>query len=163
MLGVARPALEGYAWGMTFEEAYRILGVQSGSRSSPKDVQIAYRRQAMKCHPDRAGSEAEAAAFTKRFIQVRDAYEYLREEGFPVAETEEVLYDVINDFPSMTPAGRSFVPKKTDDLSDVSLAEKLGFNFPINLEAISLWGILLPLAAVFIILFIRYLLRFITA
>lgn len=117
----------------------------------------------MECHPDRAGSESEAAVFTKRFIEVRDAYEHLREEGFPVAETEEVLYDVINDFPPMAPAGRSFVPKKTDDLSDVSLSEKLGFNFSINLEAISLWGVLLPLAAVIVVLFIRYLLRLITA
>lgn len=146
---------------MTVEAAYRILGVTSGS--SPKDVQKAYRRQAMKCHPDRAGSESEAAVFTKRFIEVRDAYEHLREEGFPVAETEEVLYDVINDFPPMAPAGRSFVPKKTDDLSNVSLSEKLGFNFPINLEAISLWGVILPLAAVIVVLFIRYLLRLITA
>lgn len=146
---------------MTAEESYRILGVASGS--SPKDVQKAYRRQAMKCHPDRAGSETEAAAFTKRFIEVRDAYEHLREGGFPVAETEEVLYDVIKDFPPMAPAGRSFAPKKTDKLSDVSLSEKLGFSFPINLEAISLWGVIIPLGAVIVILFIRYLLRLIMA
>ncbi len=146
---------------MTAEEAYRILGVEAGS--SPKNVQKAYRRRAMRCHPDRAGSETEAAAFTKRFIEVRDAYEYLRREGFPVAETEEVLYDVIDDFPPMAPAGRSFAPKKTDDLSDVSLSEKLGFSFSIDLEAISMWGIIIPVGGVIIILFIRYLLRLIVA
>ena len=146
---------------MTAEEAYLILDVKSGS--SPKDVQKAYRRQAMKCHPDRAGSETEAAVFTKRFIEIRDAYEHLRQEGFPVAETEEVLYDVIKDYPPMTPAGRSFAPKKTDELSDVSLSEKLGFGFSIDLEAISLWGVIIPLGVVIAVLFVRYLLRLITA
>ncbi|MFH2203576.1 MAG: J domain-containing protein [Elusimicrobiota bacterium] len=142
---------------MTTEEAYSILDVEAGA--SPKEVQQAYRRQAMRCHPDRARSAAEAQSFTKRFIEVRDAYEYLRTAGFPVAETEEVLYDVIDDLPPMTPAGRSFAPKKDDEYSDISLAEKLGFGFSVNLEAISLWGIIIPAGAVIVVLFVRWLFR----
>ena len=145
---------------MTTEEAYRILGVEPGA--PPKEVQHAYRRQALRCHPDKARSEAEAASFTKRFIGVRDAYEYLRAEGFPVSATEEVLYDVLEDFPPMAPAGRSFVPKKKDPFNEIGLAEKLGFGFSLDREAIWVWGIIIPMGALGVVLFIRYLLRVLT-
>lgn len=142
---------------MTTDEAYRILGVAPGA--GPKEVQAAYRNQAMQCHPDKARTEAQSGAYTRRFMEVRNAYEYLRQEGFPVPETEEVLYDVYPDLPPMAPAGRSFVPKKKDALADVSLSEKLGFSFSVDLESFSLWGVIIPVGAITVVLFIRYLLR----
>ena len=80
---------------MTTEFAYRVLGVTPGT--SADEVQKAYRRLAMSCHPDRARSEKDTRAFTKKFLTVRDAYEFLREEGFPVPQTEEVLHDIIDE------------------------------------------------------------------
>jgi len=150
---------------MTTEKAYEILGVAPGS--DPKSVQKAYRLKAMTCHPDKAGSEAQTAGLTKRFIEVRDAYEHLRNEGFPMPETEEILDDVMGpdfEFPPMTPAGRSFAPRKPDELQEsIGQAEKLGLGFSWDLESWSMWVVIIPAGAVTLVLFVRYLLRLLTA
>lgn len=136
---------------MTTDQAYTILRVEPGA--TPKDVQKAYRARAMECHPDRASSEEQAAYLTKKFMEVRDAYEYLRKEGFPVPETEEVLEDL--DPPVSWTAWRSFAPKEPPE--DPGFLAKLGISPEVDLQAVVLWGIVIPGAAVCLFLFLKWL------
>ncbi|MFC1679561.1 J domain-containing protein [Elusimicrobiota bacterium] len=136
---------------MTTEEAYAVLGVQAGA--SPKEVQLAYRKRAMERHPDRASSEAEVAYFTKRFMEVRDAYEHLRREGFPVPEPQEV----VEDPPEIRTVTRVWAKKKEGEDDDISLSEKLGLGFHVTVESIVMWGILIPGGIVLLVLFLRFL------
>ena len=64
---------------MTPEEAYRILELEPGA--TPEAVQEAYRKAALRTHPDRA--EGFGLHDKKAWLKVRDAYEHLREAGFP--------------------------------------------------------------------------------
>ncbi|MBI5242893.1 MAG: DnaJ domain-containing protein [Elusimicrobia bacterium] len=61
--------------------AYEILGLEPGA--SPLDVKQAYRRAALATHPDRAPTKASRRQYMKQFLRVRDAYEFLRVNGFP--------------------------------------------------------------------------------
>ncbi|MFH1724880.1 MAG: DnaJ domain-containing protein [Elusimicrobiota bacterium] len=137
---------------MRTEEAYAILGVEPGA--SPKEVQLAYRKGALACHPDRASSEDEVAYFTKRFLEVRDAYEYLRSQGFPVPEPQQV----VEDPPQVRTAGRSFAPKEGAG-DDVGLGEKLGLDFRFDLGSLWVWGILIPGGLAALIYFLKFLFR----
>ncbi len=144
---------------MDTEAAYRLLGVEPGT--DPKSVQRAYRKQALLCHPDRARAEDEKELYTRRFLEIRDAYESLREAGFPGPSAsaimeEEGLADVDAGF---APAGRSFAPKGRRPEDDISFAEKMDWRLPISLEWILIWLILLPAGAVSVVLFARWLLR----
>lgn len=64
---------------MTPEEAYRILELEPGA--TPEQVQEAYRKAAVRTHPDKA--EGYGLHDRKAWLKVRDAYEYLRAAGFP--------------------------------------------------------------------------------
>jgi hypothetical protein len=135
---------------MTSEQAYTVLGVEPGT--TPKEVQLAYRRQAMKYHPDRAGSADESEYFTRKFLEIRDAYEFLRDEGFPVPETRVVLEDV---YPVDRLAGRSFKPRDPHEarrfLKETSYEVKTGPG------AIVLWCVVIPGSAVTIVLVMKWL------
>ena len=137
-----------YPLRMTDDEAYRVLGVSPGSDA--KGVQRAYRERALEAHPDRAGSDGERAIFTKRFLRVRDAYEYLRKAGFPVPAPEEV----VEDPPEIRTYHRSFA--KPWDEEEFSQAEKLGVQWEWSLEGIILWGVIVPCGAIGAVLFLRY-------
>ena len=137
---------------MTTEQAYRVLGVEPGA--SPKDVQSAYRKRALELHPDRAGSPEESQYFYRRFLEIRDAYEHLRREGFPVPEPEVAVPDVS---PGSWTAGRSFAPKK-GEAQEAGQLEKLGFNFEFNMGALLFWGIFMPGAGILLVYFIKWLL-----
>ena len=65
------------------------MGMAGGA--SAKAVQRADRRKALEFHPDRAGPDGDKEYFTKRFIEVKEAYETLREEGFPGPPSEDIL------------------------------------------------------------------------
>lgn len=137
---------------MDAEKAYTVLGVEPGA--SPKEVQLAYRKKALECHPDRASSAEEAEYLQGKFLQVRDAYEFLRRAGFPVPEPEKVV-----DVPAEGwAAGRSFAPRREPE--DVGQIEKLGLGFKVRNETIVIWGILIPSGAVGIFYFLRLLRRF---
>lgn len=138
---------------MDAEEAYRVLGVAPGS--SPKQVQAEYRKKVLEFHPDRAATPEQADYFHRRFLEVRDAYEHLRREGFPVPETREVVPEVSEE--GWT-AGRSFAPKP-GQAEEVGLAQKLGFDFSVDLGAALLWLVLIPAGAVGTVYFVRFLLR----
>jgi len=137
---------------VTSDEAYRILGVEPGA--SPKEVQLAYRERALERHPDRASSADEAAAFTRRFMEVRDAYEHLRRAGFPVPEPQTL----VNDPPQVRTYERNFGPKKGEH-EEMGTLEKLGLNFEVAPETIVIWGILIPGGVVLLVLFLRFLIR----
>lgn len=148
---------------MDAEQAYRILGVAPGA--DPKEVQRAYRRQALAFHPDRAGTTGDKEYFTQRFLAVRDAYEQLRREGFPGPSTAEILDEVGLADPAqgLTPAGRSFYQARKKEDEEMPLAQKLGFSVRVDLEAIFLWGVLIPGGAVAVVLFVRHLWRMLGA
>ena len=59
---------------MTKTEAVKILGLSM--RYSQDDLRSAYRKMAMKYHPDRAGKE-----YTDTFAKINEAYTYLSELG----------------------------------------------------------------------------------
>lgn len=146
---------------MDVEEAYRILGVSPGAGA--KEVQRAYRRKALESHPDRASSAEEAELLTRTFLRVRDAYERLRKEGFPVPRSEEIIEEVRLEVPpGGWTAGRRFTPKPGEE-PKMGTAEKLGFRFDPDVGTVFLWGIIIPGGAVGAYLFVRYMLRLIAA
>lgn len=134
-------------------QAYGILGVEPGA--SPKEVQLAYRKKALQSHPDRAGSPQEAEYFSRQFLHIRDAYELLRKQGFPIPEPERVVERPV--YYSRT-AGRSFAPKEGEGEKTGAL-EKLGFKFQLDVGGLFLWGILIPAGGVGAVLFIKYLIK----
>ena len=65
---------------MKKRDYYEILGVPAGA--SPEEVKKAYRRMAMKYHPDKLtnlGEEIQKAG-QEKFRQVNDAYESIKKE-----------------------------------------------------------------------------------
>ncbi|MEK9144762.1 MAG: DnaJ domain-containing protein [Elusimicrobiota bacterium] len=138
---------------MDAAQAYGILGVEPGA--SPKEVQLAYRRKALESHPDRAGSPEQAEYFSRQFLHIRDAYELLRKQGFPIPEPEKVVERPA--YYSRT-AGRSFAPKEGEG-EKVGALEKLGFGFHIDMGSLLLWGMLIPAGGIGAVLFIKYLLK----
>ena len=66
---------------MDEREAYEILGLDPGA--TPLQVKHAYRRAALAWHPDRSPTQAGRLQYVKRFLSVRDAYEFLRANDFP--------------------------------------------------------------------------------
>ncbi len=61
---------------MAKQDYYEVLGVDRSA--APKDIDSAYRKLAMKYHPDRNPNDAEA---TERFKQAAEAYEVLSDPG----------------------------------------------------------------------------------
>ena len=57
---------------------YTVLGLSPGA--STDEVKAAFRREALKWHPDRhvAGGEANAQVASERFRQISEAYDAIR-------------------------------------------------------------------------------------
>ncbi|XP_071477816.1 uncharacterized protein [Diadema antillarum] len=71
-------------------EAYRILEISDGS--SPDEIRAAYKRQALKWHPDKHKNSPEA---TKRFQEISSAYERLtKPEYVEINLTMEEMFDI---------------------------------------------------------------------
>ncbi len=60
---------------MAKEDYYRLLGVERNA--SKEDIKKAFRKQAMKCHPDRNPGDHEAE---RRFKELNEAYEVLQDD-----------------------------------------------------------------------------------
>jgi len=136
---------------MTVEQAYAILEVEAGA--DPKQVQQAYRRRALQYHPDRVKAE-DAEYYARKFMEVRDAYELLRRQGFPMPEPETIVEEPAY---YRRTAGRSFAPK--DDDPDAERWQKLSTGEETGVWSVLLWWVVIPAGAVGAALFIRYLLR----
>lgn len=134
------------------ERAYAVLGLTPGG-AAPEDILKAYRRRAMECHPDRAPSPEESDAFTRRFLEVRDAYECLKKSGFPVPPPQEVLPDP----PQVRSYERRFKRREDEPDIPVGLREKLGFGPGPSVEQIFFWGVILPASALGMLLSLRWL------
>ena len=136
---------------MTVEQAYAILEVEAGAE--PKQVQKAYRRRALQYHPDRAKAE-DAEYCSRKFMEIRDAYELLRKQGFPIPEPETIVEEPVY---YRRAAGRSFAPKREDP--DAERWHNLSTGNEMSPWAVLLWCVVIPAGAVGAALFIRYLLR----
>jgi hypothetical protein len=139
---------------MTLVEAYSILGVEPGA--SPKDVQRGYRRRALEFHPDRV-KPAEAEYYARRFMEIRDAYEFLRKSGFPVPEPETVVEEPVY-FGRTADRGFSKRRKSVDDIRFER--SKLDTGHEMGIGTYLLWGFI-SLAPFGIYFLFKYLLRLI--
>lgn len=61
---------------MTLTAALACLGLDA--RAKPADVRAAYRRLSLEHHPDRVQDPDDKLAAQRRFMKIRDAYEFLR-------------------------------------------------------------------------------------
>jgi curved DNA-binding protein CbpA len=142
----------GYDSAVTVSEARSILSVDAGA--GPREVQLAYRRKALECHPDRGASPEQSEAFSRRFLEVRDAYELLRRQGFPMPEAERVV-----PRPEyFRGGGRSFAAKPGHE--DEAFSRR---SFATGEERtpgeMLFWLLFLPAAAATIAWFLRFLVR----
>ena len=136
---------------MTPERAREILGLEQ--EAGAPAVQRAYRRKALEWHPDRASDPDESDRFTRRFMEVRDAYECLKKGGFPALPEPS---EVVPDPPQVRSYERRFKLKPED--MPVGWLEKLGFGPGPSVETLAFWGFLLPAAFVGMFLSFRWLL-----
>lgn len=72
---------------MNLPEALDILGLDQGA--DRRQLRKAYRRLALRHHPDRVQGAAAKRAAEERFLQVRDAYEFLRKNPLLLARPPE--------------------------------------------------------------------------
>jgi hypothetical protein len=86
--------------GITLPGALERLGLDR--RATPADVRKAYRRLSLANHPDRIQDPGEKLAAQRRFMRIRDAYEFLHrhphllggfQPGTPVARHAEPAPD----------------------------------------------------------------------
>jgi DnaJ-class molecular chaperone len=95
------------------QDPYMILGLSPGAME--KQIKKAYRRLAMKFHPDRNQDDPEAE---KKFKEIQWAYESLRKNKRPqfvpsdAAPQEHPLSDSADPFFNFFTAVRSYYPKK---------------------------------------------------
>jgi len=136
---------------VTLEKAYAILEVEAGS--DPKLIQRAYRRRALQFHPDRVKPE-EAEYYARKFMEIRDAYELLRKQGFPIPQAEQVVEEPVY---YRRTAGRSFAAKREDP--DAERWRNLSTGMETSPWTILLWCVVIPAGAVGVVLFFRFLLR----
>lgn len=134
---------------ITPEEAYQILGL--GGRATADEVRKAYRKRALEWHPDRRRTDEEKEHYGRRFLDARDAYEFLRRQGYPELAGEPAPEP---DF-SLKTAGRSFAGKA----QDAPLSEKLGLKLEWSLESVLLWGLVMPAGLLGIVWMCRFILR----
>lgn len=137
---------------MTPEAAYTVLGLSPGG-ADPSDIQKAYRKKALECHPDRAHGEEQKEAYARRFLEVRDAYEALKKAGFPVPTPQEVVADPLD----ILRYERRFKKRKGEAEFEVPLREKLGFGPGPSMEQLFFWGALLPALGAGMFLSLRWL------
>jgi len=60
---------------MSIEEAYKILGI--GRTTSKEEIRRAYKRMALKYHPDRFRTFSQQAWATRKFISIKEAHDTL--------------------------------------------------------------------------------------
>ncbi|TPW20269.1 MAG: Uncharacterized protein FD126_1853 [Elusimicrobia bacterium] len=137
---------------MTPEAAYSVLGLSPGG-ADPSDIQKAYRKKALECHPDRVHGEAEKDAYARKFLEVRDAYEALKKAGFPVPKPQEVVADPVD----ILRYEARFKKRKGEPEFEVPLREKLGFGSGPTVDQVFFWGLLLPALGVGMFLSLRWL------
>ena len=134
------------------ERAYAILGLTPGA-AVPEDILKAYRRRALECHPDRARAPGEVEGLTRRFLEVRDAYECLKKSGFQVPAPQEVVPDP----PEVRTYERDFRRREDEPDLPVGWREKLGFGPGPSVDQIVFWGVMLPAAVFGMVLSLRWL------
>lgn len=84
---------------ITLEEAYNVLGVNS--KSSTAEVKSAYRKQALRTHPDKNPNDPDAS---KKFLMVSEAYKRItdpsafhddEDDQMPNEEEMEAMFNMM--------------------------------------------------------------------
>ena len=101
---------------------YAVLGVES--TASPAEIKAAYRKQALRSHPDRAPAHEKDEA-TTRFKTVAEAYEVLSDERrrweydhFEYGRSSGIspdAFDAMEEHLSTSPGGHQFIWESTFD------------------------------------------------
>lgn len=137
---------------MTVDKAYAILGVEAGT--DPKQVQKAYRRRALEYHPDRVKAE-DAEYYARKFMEVRDAYELLRKQGFPIPEAEKVVEEPAY---YRRTADRRFTPKHKSPDAEAFEKMRMSTGQETHVNTYLLWAGIFA-APVILFFFLKYLYR----
>lgn len=75
---------------MKFKDYYELLDVPRNA--TPTEIKLAYRRKAMKCHPDRTSAYTEEV-----FPLIVEAYETLIDEERRREYDTELMYKIFKD------------------------------------------------------------------
>ncbi|CAL9003297.1 unnamed protein product [Prunus brigantina] len=88
---------------------YAVLGIRRDASFS--DIRTAYRKLALKCHPDRARNQAVAGEAKRRFQQIQEAYSVLSDQAKrsiydaglydPLEEEDQEFTDFMQEMLSM--------------------------------------------------------------
>lgn len=101
-------------------DAHALLGIVKGA--PPKEVERAYRRQAMKVHPDRGGSQEAFTLLTKAYLSILEDLKAERSSRMNYGEMKQESQDYIDDQGRSGPAplgsGQGFDRQKFNQLFD---------------------------------------------
>jgi hypothetical protein len=137
---------------MTPEEALAIVGARPGA--TVEEIKAAYRKKALELHPDRHAGASAKAYYEKRFKELSEAYELIKNNP-PPAPAEPFV-------PEQGAGPEVRVPRsRWRDRADreperVPLADKLDLRPSWDLEPIALWGVVIPLAILVLIFVVKF-------
>ena len=81
---------------MDNDKALRILGLKGGE--SYEEIRRAFRKMVLQYHPDRYQNFSQQAWATKRFIKIKEAYDFLVSQQTFIMNNSGLHYDTSQDF-----------------------------------------------------------------
>ncbi|KAL6278531.1 hypothetical protein ACE6H2_022132 [Prunus campanulata] len=120
---------------------YAVLGIRRDASFS--DIRTAYRKLALKCHPDRARNQAVAGEAKRRFQQIQEAYSVLSDQAKrsiydaglydPLEEEDQEFTDFMQEMLSMMnnvkDEGNSFEDLQKMFADMVGGGDGMGFDY----------------------------------
>ena len=104
---------------------YEILGVSKNS--SPEDIKTAYRKLAMKHHPDRGGDEAEFKKINEAYDAITNPNKQQQHSNFKWHPEHDDLGDIFTNFFNQH-RQHSYGNRNPDGLTDISISLEQAYN-----------------------------------